>query len=72
MKNIGIVLIVLGSIMMAVTGFNYVTRERVVTIGDLKIDANETHHVEWPPILGGVLLAAGLVVILFGKNKNSL
>ena len=70
MKNIGIILIVLGSIMMAVTGFNYVTRERVVDIGALKIDANKNHHVEWPPILGGALLVAGLVVLL-GKKKAS-
>jgi len=69
MKNIGIILIVIGAIMMMVTGFNYVTRERVVDIGDLKIDANENHHVEWPPIFGGALLTAGLVVIVLGKKK---
>ena len=69
MKNIGIILIVLGSIMMVITGFNYVTRERVVDIGSLKIDANENHHVQWPPVFGGALLTAGLVVILLAKKK---
>ena len=69
MKNIGIVLVVLGIIMMIVTGFNYVTRENVVDIGPLVINANENHPVQWSPIVGAVLLAAGAVVLVTNKNK---
>lgn len=69
MKNIGIVLIVIGAIMMVITGFNYVTRERVVDIGALKIDADKNHPVQWSPIVGGILLVAG-VVLLISNKKN--
>jgi hypothetical protein len=71
MKNIAIILIVLGSIMIFITGFNYVTRERVVDIGALKIDANKNHPVQWSPVLGGALLTAGLIVALLGKKTRS-
>ena len=69
MKNTGIILIVLGIIMMAVTGFNFVTREKVVDIGDLEIKANKNHPVEWSPIVGAVLVAAGIVVLVTNRKN---
>jgi Na+/melibiose symporter-like transporter len=70
MKNLGIILVVIGLIMMIWTGFNYVTRERVVDVGPVHIDANKDHPVQWSPILGGVILAAGIVVMVANKGKN--
>jgi len=70
MKNLGIILVVIGLIMMIWTGFNYVTRERVVDVGPVHIDANKDHPVQWSPILGGVILAAGIVVMVANKSKN--
>jgi hypothetical protein len=69
MKNIGIVLIVLGAIMMAITGFNLVTKEKVVDIGPVEINKDTNHPVQWSPIVGGVLLVAGVVVMLSGKKS---
>ena len=68
MKNLGIVLVVLGIIMMVYTGFNYVTRERVVDVGPVQIDANRNHAVAWSPIVGVVLLVAGIGIIV-SKRK---
>ena len=70
MKNLGIVLVVIGLIMMIWTGFNYVTRERVVDVGPVHINADKDHPVQWSPILGGVILAAGIVVMVAKKSKN--
>ena len=69
MKNLGLVLIGLGIMMMIFTGFNYVTRENVVDLGGVQINANENHPVEWSPIAGGVLLVAGVVVFLSNKKR---
>ena len=69
MKNLGVVLIVIGMIMMVWTGFNYVTRERVVDVGPVHVDANKSHPVQWSPIVGGVILAAGIVVMVTNKRK---
>ena len=70
MKNLGIVLIVIGMIMMVWTGFNYVTRERVVDLGPVHINADKNHPVQWSPIVGGVILTAGIVVMVANKNRK--
>jgi hypothetical protein len=68
MKNLGIVLIAAGIIMMLITGFNVVTKKKVVDIGPLEINKEENHPVQWSPIIGGILLVGGIVVIAVGKK----
>ncbi len=67
-KTIGIVLIAVGVLMMIYTGFNYVTTKRVADIGPIKVDKEENHPVAWSPIVGGILLVGGIVVLVTGKN----
>ena len=67
-KNLGIVLIILGAVMMVYTGFNYVTTKNVVDIGDIKINKTEDHPVQWSPILGGILLVGGVVLVAANKK----
>ena len=69
-KPIGIVLIIIGVIMIIYTGFNYVTTERVVDLGPLKINAEKNHPVQWSPIVGVVLLVGGIVVLVTSKDKG--
>jgi uncharacterized membrane protein YidH (DUF202 family) len=70
MKSIGIVMIVIGIVMMIYTGFNYVTTEKVVDIGPIKINQEKSHPVKWSPIIGGVLLVGGIVVIATGRKGS--
>ena len=67
-KTVGIALIVMGIIMMVYTGFNYVTTERVVDLGPIKIDKERNHPVQWSPIIGAVLLIGGIVIFVRDKN----
>lgn len=69
MKNLGTALIVIGILMMLITGFNYATSENIVNAGPIQINKKENHPVQWSPIIGGVLLAAGLVLSL-SKRKS--
>ena len=69
MKNTGTALIILGIIMMVVTGFNFITRENIVDAGPIQINGNQNHAVQWSPIVGIVLLAAGAVILVSKKNK---
>ena len=69
MKNTGTALIILGIIMMVVTGFNFITRENIVDAGPIQINGNKNHAVQWSPIVGIVLLAAGAVILVSKKNK---
>lgn len=67
-KNIGFVLVIIGAIMMFYTGFNYVTTEKVVDIGPIEINKQQSHPVQWSPIAGVVLIIAGVVLVV--KNKK--
>lgn len=68
-KYLGIVLVAIGVIMMVYTGFNYVTKDKVVDLGPLQISKNENHPVQWSPIIGGILLVGGILIIVTGKKK---
>jgi hypothetical protein len=68
MKNVGIVLVVLGIVMMLITGFNVITKKKVVDIGPIEINKEEKHPIQWSPIIGGVLLIGGIVIIATGKK----
>jgi hypothetical protein len=70
MRTAGIVLAVLGLIMLLVTGFNLVTKEKVAEIGPVEINKKENHTVNWSPIAGAVLLAGGVLIITTSKNKS--
>jgi uncharacterized membrane protein YdcZ (DUF606 family) len=67
-KPLGIVLIVIGIIMLAYTGFNYVTTEKVVDIGPIEINAQKNNRVSWPPFVGLVLIGGGIFVIVRDKR----
>lgn len=69
MKTLGIVLIAIGILMMVYTGFNYVTKEKVIDIGPIEINAEKNHPVQWSPIVGIILIIGGIVVIAVDKKK---
>ncbi len=53
------------------TGFNYVTTEKVVDIGPVQISKEKNNPVRWSPIVGGVLIAAGIVLLISSKKTTS-
>jgi hypothetical protein len=69
MKAAGIILIVIGAVMMILTGINFKTEEKVLDLGKLEINKENNHPVKWSPIIGGVLLAGGIILVIVGKKK---
>jgi hypothetical protein len=65
----GIILIVIGIIALAYQGITYTTRERVVDIGPIQINADKTKTIPLPPILGGIALVGGIVLLVAGGRK---
>ena len=68
-RSIGIILIVLGAAMLIWTGFTYTKKEKVLDAGPIEISANTKERVNWPPYLGGILLAGGIIIIASTKRK---
>ena len=55
--------------MLVWTGFSYTKKENIVDAGPLHISADKQKTVSWPPVLGGVVLIAGIVVLVTGGKK---
>jgi uncharacterized membrane protein YdcZ (DUF606 family) len=71
MKTAGIALIVIGIIMMAYTGFTYITTEKVAEIGSVKITKEKDHPVQWSPIVGVALFIGGVLMLVTNKKNNA-
>jgi len=67
---IGIILIVLGALALAYQGFSYTTEEKIADIGPIEASAEKEESVSIPPILGGVALAGGIVLVLVGIRRG--
>lgn len=71
MKIIGICLIVVGVLALAFGGFSYTTRERVVDLGPLKVDADKEHSLPVAPIAGVGALVAGIALVMVGSKSRA-
>ena len=67
---IGLVLIAIGIIALAYGGFSYTTREKVIDAGPLQVSADRQKTVPFPPILGGICLVGGIVMVIAGGKKS--
>jgi hypothetical protein len=67
---IGIIFIVIGIIALAYQGLTYTTKEKVVDLGPLKVEAKREKTIPLPPILGVLALGAGVVMVVAGGRKS--
>lgn len=70
MRIIGIVLIVIGVISLAVGGISYTKREKVIDLGPIQATADRQKTIPLPPLLGGLALAGGVVLLIAGSKKR--
>lgn len=71
MKIAGIILLVLGILALIYGGFSYTQTKQDAKIGSLEINHQETHDVPMPPIVGGVLICAGVAALAIGAKTKS-
>jgi len=67
---VGIILIAIGIIALAYGGFSYTKREKIIDAGPLQVSADRQKTVPFPPILGGICLVGGIVLVLAGNRKT--
>ncbi len=68
-KSVGLIILAIGLAMTLYTGFNYVTREKVVDLGSIEITKEKGHTTSWSPFIGIGVIVIGGVVFLSGKKK---
>jgi len=69
-KTIALVMIILGVVMLIWTGFTYTKKEKLIDAGPIQISADREKSVNWPPYIGGVVLIAGVVILLTSKRSK--
>jgi hypothetical protein len=70
MKRTGVIILIIGLLITVFTGFSFITREKVVDLGDLEITQNKDHGITWSPLIGVVVMVVGGGVYLVGTNKK--
>jgi ABC-type Na+ efflux pump permease subunit len=70
MTAIGMGLIVIGVVALIYQGITYTTREKVLDVGPLEVTAERRKTIPLPPVLGGLALAGGIVLVVVGSRPS--
>lgn len=68
-KSFGLILVLTGAVLLLWTGFTYTKKETIVDAGPIQISADREKTVNWPPYAGGIVLVAGIIVLLSSRKK---
>ena len=68
---VGILLIVLGALVLAYQGINYTRQKKVLDVGSVHLSTETHERIPLPPILGGLALAGGVVLLGMGARNKS-
>ena len=67
---LGVILVVVGIAMLAYGGYAvYTTTENVAKLGPLEINKQEEHPVPIGPIIGGICIVGGIILLVSGKRS---
>jgi len=67
---ISIILMIIGVTAFGYQGFTYTTREKVIDIGSLDVSVTKKKTIPIPPIVGGIALIGGIVLMTMGRKEN--
>ena len=63
-QAIGILLIVIGLISLLMGGISWTREETVLDLGPIEAKTRERETIPIPPIVGGLVLAAGVILLV--------
>ena len=66
----GLVLIVIGVVALLWGGVFWTDRDTVVDAGPLQIQTENTEGFAVPPVLGGIALVAGIIMVLIPSRRR--
>jgi len=67
---IGILLVVLGALALVYQGFTYTHQEEILDVGPVRATTEKHERVAIPPIVGGLTLAGGLVLLVGSLRRH--
>lgn len=70
LRTVGIILIILGVVALIFQGITYTTHKDVINMGPIHATAEHQKTIPLPPILGGIALVGGIVLLVAGKGEK--
>lgn len=70
MRTLGFVLATIGLVMLLIRGINVVTKKKVLNVGPVEVNKEVSHPVQWSPIVGGVLLVGGIILVAVSRKER--
>jgi nitrate reductase gamma subunit len=67
--GIGLILVVLGIVGLVIPTFTFFTTDRLADVSFIKIDLSQPHTIVVNPIVGGLMVAGGIVLMLLGRRS---
>ena len=71
MRVLGFVLIVIGLIGLIYGGVTWTQREEVLDVGPIEVSRQERETIPLPPIVGGICLVAGVLVLVADGRRRA-
>jgi drug/metabolite transporter (DMT)-like permease len=68
MKIGGAILILIGVVVLVWGAFGFRTREKVLDLGPIEATREKTHYTPYAPIVGGILLVGGIVLVVAARR----
>jgi hypothetical protein len=67
----GIILVILGGLALMYQGFGYTQQEKVLGMGPMRSTAEKHGGISIPPIVGGLVLVGGIVMLVVATRRDS-
>jgi uncharacterized membrane protein YidH (DUF202 family) len=70
-RTVGIILVIIGIVALVWGGISWTREETIVDLGPLEATAETRETIPLPPILGGVALVAGIVLLVVPSRRRT-
>jgi uncharacterized membrane protein HdeD (DUF308 family) len=67
-KLLGVILIIIGLFLISIPEINLMASDKIMDIGPIKISPEKNYPIQWPPIVGVVLLVGGIMIVIPKKH----
>ena len=70
MKKAGLIILAFVLLLSLFSGFNHITKENIVEIGELGITDDKTNTASWSPKVGiAIMTVGGILFVVGGKSR---
>jgi hypothetical protein len=69
MKVFGVVLVILGILALVYGGVSYNRQRTVLDVGPFKATASEQKNIPLSPIVGGIVLLSGILLMVIPRKR---